>query len=121
MTTKQAHTPGPWVAHGPYGGGLDCRVTLDIARSDKAISGGVHAVVHSLHVTPEAREIALADARLIAAAPDLLAALEDALVYISGDHPEDCDLCGGGPVGGIDYSPRCACFGVRSAIAKARP
>lgn len=68
-----AHTPGPWEAgtlsHSDYG--LE---EIDIRHSYPGYDGGRHATVHALHYTEEARQIAEANARLIAAAPDLLEA-----------------------------------------------
>jgi hypothetical protein len=62
------HTPGPWDIHDPSGGGSSnnwiCADGLYIAEVDGE------------------REEADANARLIAAAPDLLAALKDAVEYL---------------------------------------
>ena len=63
-------------------------------------------VAHSAK-DPSQRETALANANLIAAAPDLLEALEDALDGVEGNHPLDADI----------HSWQDA---ARAAIAKAR-
>jgi hypothetical protein len=68
MTTKRnttKHTPGPWAAH-------DGWITAD----PKHGSGGEACVVAQIHSGPDCApaEHANANARLIAAAPDLLAA-----------------------------------------------
>jgi hypothetical protein len=66
-----AHTPGPWSAKGHT---VSC-------------SKGVVVEVHDYpDATSEERSAVLADARLIAAAPQLLAACE--LVLALNDHPD---------------------------------
>lgn len=61
----------------------------------------------------------MANARLMAAAPDLLAALRVALDYM-GDSGGVCLLCAGGGEGGsLPYHPSCPCLPVREAIARA--
>jgi hypothetical protein len=63
-------TPGPWVAF-PLPGGA-----WGIRHQSEYRSGGMHADVNNLNRhTVEARDTAEANAKLIAAAPDLLAAL----------------------------------------------
>ena len=64
-----AHTPGPWVTHG---------LVVVAADAPKAILCQVHGSM--------ANPAAVADARLIAAAPDLLAALERAQGYLVSDY-----------------------------------
>ncbi len=61
------HTPGPWI----YGTGPDWKGAYWIAHSQ---AGNAHAVLTADSNDPESHE---ANARLIAAAPALLAALED--------------------------------------------
>ena len=91
MNTK--HTPGPWNWHGPYMTGA-FKVTA-LAEDD--------AILCQVYITGEN---AVHDAPLIAAAPDLLAALEAVLT-----------------IGGIDQSPgtngRVVLYQARAAIAKA--
>ena len=92
MTTENKHTPGPWVV-----------VTDDTAaqvkgfpciHSDNYIVVGVEGMYGDI-------ETDYANARLIAAAPDLLEALEMALVW-------------------LDYEGKYDVQGIRASIAKAR-
>ena len=86
MTTT--HTPGPWdawefdarsLAVGPAAGGL-------------AVAEIVTANAHGIH-TAQTEQIGQANARLITAAPDLLAALADMINafghYCEGDPSDD--------------------------------
>ena len=76
MTANSQHTPGPWrvVQRGPI-------VSIIDAQED-APNGGDHPIgdIFALYRgLPRTKETVLANARLIAAAPDLLEALEDIL------------------------------------------
>lgn len=79
MTT--AHTPGPWHSVQNYGMGEPIKLTNP---TSIAMCGSGGAYVTSLGCPPE--EMA-ANARLIAAAPDLLAALEAILPMFDNDSP----------------------------------
>jgi len=77
------HTPGPWKVHGPYyGEDVDPEepgkqwLSIDDAEDDEL------AVLVNRLGEPSAQQYA--DARLIAAAPDLLAALEE-LITLADD------------------------------------
>jgi hypothetical protein len=70
-----AHTPGPWEAYETPG---RWNVHQKTAQSD----GWTFAEIRRLHVTPEATTTAKDNARLIAAAPELLAALEKCAAVI---------------------------------------
>lgn len=92
------HTPGPWFAN-----------QLSIYAKANCIVNGGRFVAMCATDTPLARQTAqsvdaeaLANARLMAAAPELLAALEAALTVLSDS------------VGAFDYEAACA------AIAKVR-
>ena len=77
MTTQ--HTPGPWTNDPADGALVDARV-----------NGRLVAIAEVFHCdTDESRE---ANARLIAAAPDLLAALEQVMGCITGDNIERIHL-----------------------------
>jgi hypothetical protein len=82
------HTPGPWV--------INDQVDMLFIEADGAPVASVE-----VGEGPEEAEGAEADARLIAAAPDLLAELEDVLSAIQDDGEIDADS-------------------VRASIAKAR-
>lgn len=82
------HTPGPW----GYDGAFDVVMQDDV--------GAWIACVNFEHVDEEQ---AVADARLIAAAPDMLAALKAADAHFTGTFSE----------GGTDHQR------IRAAIAKA--
>lgn len=66
------HTPGPWMACVGNGSGSFWIVHHKTDTED----GGYFGRVEALHSTEEARETARANAKLIGAAPDLLAACE---------------------------------------------
>lgn len=85
--TKTAHTPGPWKHNGlkePYFGHNEHTLAAAVWTAD-----GKHFICGTRYnlTTPSApdKETADANARLIAAAPDLLEALE----YIVNDTPEE--------------------------------
>ena len=95
------HTPGPWtpieqVTREPG----EVRTWWEV---HAFASNGIGSK-HVAHIPSEA------DARLIAAAPDLLAALEDLVGY--------CDNCGG--TGMVGDNPCRWCSPARAAIAKAK-
>jgi hypothetical protein len=72
------HTPGPWYVHGPtIVGGIDC---CDIPY-------GVAHVLNPYAGTVGASERVTANARLIAAAPDMLASLEDLIKAVENFVP----------------------------------
>lgn len=75
--SKAKHTEGPWSAFGPTGTGIHTQYL--IRHNSPGRSGGSFATVQTLHSTDEAIEACAANARLIAAAPDLLEALKDSL------------------------------------------
>lgn len=74
------HTPGPWVVSGLYGAPEGNFLIWTKAED--------HAVAHIFPIThggKDAESERLANARLIAAAPELLAALENARNWVAGD------------------------------------
>lgn len=97
MSEKVSHTPGEWTAEPCNHGGMLVR------RGDP-----LRHPQHSLQIVPTA------DALLIAAAPDLLAALQE-LVRINIEHNEATSRVIGRPVLWKDYYLDMA----RAAIAKA--
>lgn len=82
------HTPGPWATvewpkpniDGPY-------LKISVHHRSETCHGGDHCVVEAGHTTPEADATARANARLIAAAPDLLEALQEALKFMTPTSP----------------------------------
>lgn len=99
------HTPGPWEsAHGGVGDAGGFRITEQFVMrpcDDVSIAADI--------VDPETGEPSLANARLIAAAPDLLAALVRLVFILDPEKcPEDDDL-------GVDAALAAA----RDAIVKA--
>lgn len=94
MASKNKHTPGPWKADDMVGKTIPIYATATTARG--RVATVTKGDVRSSH-----------DARLIAAAPDLLAACEAALAYVEDD----------------SRSPRrrqAMRQGLRAAIAKAK-
>ena len=89
------HTSGPWRLGGPY------RLTVET---------GVGDVVAMISVYPHGRD---ANAALIAAAPDLIAACEMALAEIMALTGDDACGCNHTP-------PLCCACTLRAAIEKAR-
>lgn len=78
------HTPGPWRFSGIYGVYPD--QVYDIEHCDEHSSGPVHCQVHITANNEQARRTAMANASLIAAAPELLEALVRALDYMAPEH-----------------------------------
>lgn len=76
MSTQ--HTPGPWGNIGGNGRLLDIPI-----RATDLEKLGV-SLVYIITDSPHRREVAQANARLIAAAPDLLEALQDLLFFDNG-------------------------------------
>ena len=104
------HTPGTWAVSGER----DSR-PLDIVQ---ASTGGLIATLEETFGYGEADE---ANARLIAAAPELLAALEAAVRRITDDH--ECLDCGSQRPdgrGGTDHDQDCIVPLLEAAIAKAK-
>ena len=97
MKTKTTlkHTPGPWYAHGGviFSAPADCRVATCVFQNASATAIELHQ-----------------NARLIAAAPELLAALRDLLAILPPD-----DACTLSDCGGAEYCAYCA---ARAAIDK---
>ena len=91
------HTPGPWRVVGPY-------VSIDFAVVCKYCDNGVGPVQW---VASPADPVALANARLIAAAPDLLVALQS--IADSEEYDGDSFVCDFATLQGV----------ARAAIAKA--
>ena len=88
MTTK--HTPGPWTVHPRFDDGAEVRSRAQVAWCGVASTYGA-----SGDQTIDAAE-ACANARLIAAAPDLLAACEGAVNMCPRDCTPGwyCGVCG---------------------------
>lgn len=84
-SVSMSHTPGPWEVCGCVGRGLLLR--FEIRREGEGITGGIHAEVKALNATAVAYDTAEANARLIAAAPDLLEALKAAKSFIHSVRP----------------------------------
>ena len=100
MSTQ--HTPGPWIGAGPSFGDQFPRYTTEITTEDERYGDGYIQICElPFHHHDEENE---ANARLIAAAPDLLEALKEML-----DSHED--VCTGYGEGAADKA--------RAAIAKA--
>jgi len=105
-------TSGPWQtkrARHPSDGGFDYAISAKVGMYERCIAEAFEVVDAGVKVPAEA------NARLMAAAPDLLAALEAALPHLdNSDSPGGCD----GTQQGCDH---CAAIQtVRAAIAKAR-
>jgi hypothetical protein len=73
-SSETAHTPGPWTAYPSEDG-------FNVYQDDGTGNGDHIQCISRTH--PET----LANARLIASAPELLAALEKTLAYMADRHP----------------------------------
>lgn len=81
MDKQAQHTPGPWVTADSFG-------PLKDGTSVQAAKGGEHAPLIASCTGSFGREGAQANARLIAAAPELLEALSLCVVAIQDEDPE---------------------------------
>lgn len=79
MSTPK-HTPGPWVFHGPGSG--DKALPITGAHREYVGSDGLICEVYYDDVTTEGAAEQEANARLIAAAPDVLEALQECAVTL---------------------------------------
>lgn len=84
-----AHTPGPWRV-GEYDDylGYDC-MTGGVRAGPVVLDGGSYGQKSCLPIEPAQLDRLMADARLIAAAPELLEALRLSLAWLpaAADHP----------------------------------
>lgn len=118
---KTKHTPGPWSLGRPDSQGQDaymCEVMTAYATKSEGASIGCYDVICRTWSPREicaslrlSREECFANARLIAAAPDLLSALEDLLPMFADWHKEFPDDVGDKEGTALDAA--------RAAIAKA--
>lgn len=85
QTTNAQHTPGPWtLLTGEYDNGMTRKVIAD--KRDPRDASTFYAMIAG---DAPCRE---ANARLIAAAPDLLAALEEALPLLNNGCDSGCTV-----------------------------
>ena len=125
----EQHTPGPWkaIVETSYVEGQDCVfTTVDILPATAGpYRGDITRLQSCEHINGRTGAEVIANAHLIAAAPDLLAALEEGRRAI-GDHyaPNDCYATG--PLTGDHYRDLIECPACSfiekydAAIAKAR-
>jgi hypothetical protein len=88
------HTPGPWIVKW---GSKGYARAVD-APGDADIQGAVGRIVRWNGLGMPASETGKANARLVAAAPDMLAALKRLIVIYKNDghaRPCDCPACAG--------------------------
>lgn len=87
-----SHTPGPWITAGPHGIGIapaampDERLAVVMAMDCELTEEDMYG-----EDVPLASQVA--NARLISAAPDLLAACEELLIYLGDWDDMDNDTC----------------------------
>lgn len=87
MSTELKHTPGPW--HLRMDNFFVNKCTITISDKEDWRFGSIWiADVKGTHVGPENAEETIANAKLIAAAPELLDACIEALRYHQGGHSE---------------------------------
>ena len=123
-TARAQHTAGPWQV------GSTNNILTDIA--DENYTRALATVwTHKRNMgdpqaRPEAYAEGVANARLIAAAPALLAALEAALeihthtMDAGGDNWPACNGCGNDQSRGTSHHPQCWVLIARAAIRQAR-
>ncbi len=87
------HTPGPWkIGEFDEHLGYDC-MTCGVRAGPAVLDGSDYGQKRCAEIAPEAKARMLADASLIAAAPDLLAALNCLLhATMHRDHPAESDM-----------------------------
>ena len=83
---KAQHTPGPW-RYDTDSNGWEFRISQE---DGAPYTPGYSDVAHFNSVQGEARDIQEANARLIAAAPELLEALEDMVRIFDRSLPSEC-------------------------------
>lgn len=80
MASQAKHTPGPWKARSYRSNEGSIWIDCDAySKSGKTSLGGTLATAHATGTGSDDPAVQEANARLIAAAPDLLAALKDQL------------------------------------------
>lgn len=89
MGEKQGHTPGPWSSEklGELAPASERMVVADLGRNESGIRQ-IRSVARTL--SHAGADEAFANARLIAAAPDLLAAAQQALSHCGPNGYLDC-------------------------------
>ena len=114
------HTPGPWEV-------ADCLMNEDERWVHSSELGGVIAGVWPWGDDEVGEQQREANARLIAAAPDLLAALDNLVSFMTDDHTcQDCGYEEEREDGGIETLPNgqhsrtCSIPAALAAIRKAR-
>ena len=112
MTTKTQHTPGPWYVLGPHPS-VYVGPCVDGGCGGEYPEPPQYDPVCQVHWCPdyktEATDEEMANARLIAAAPELLQALRDMVAAASGQ-PKSC---------GHEFDCVCPFEAARAAIRKA--
>jgi hypothetical protein len=86
--TSYKHTPGPWWVDPTYLGDIQAEGT-EIASAFEAAQKGAEWIIQG-PITPS-REEQRANARLMAAAPDLLEALQEAVGFVPMGNPKWTD------------------------------
>ncbi|WP_063976804.1 hypothetical protein [Sphingobium yanoikuyae] len=128
--TNATHTPGPWVVHGAfYTHGVKgdvfakdakdvfdatpvCRVVAPVSHRQTKKGGPIDAL-HAIAKRKQQAPVIEANARLIAAAPELLEALDGVLAKYTG-------LVESGDAGFWDAEKEPEVIAARAAIAKAK-
>lgn len=77
-----AHTPGPWVMCGEDRGGCSCGLVY--AKNEDAGIASTYLVEDGFEMSMPDLEARKANARLISAAPDLLADMKDVVERLAG-------------------------------------
>ena len=115
-----AHTDGPWITSDDPNGGDGLNIS-DTQKRRVAHTSAVRNIRGKVIKNPIEPDEAQANARLIAAAPDLLAALERLLFLVHARTEQLTEMFGGDEMSSKDYENEIhnAWKGVRAAIAKA--
>jgi len=118
MSDKPNHTPGPWYVKAPK------VITAPDQRGDRLIYNGIQQHIAEVFQYRDPlhrdKDTAIANAHLIAASPDLLAACEELVAEFERAADEELERAMGSGVLPSEYNDTAGIAMARAAIAKAK-